>query len=96
MINADDPATFEPSAPPPPYASCTPSISSAPAISSASLGHAITIDPNDHPLDQALDEALGQAGRAPAGGRFVSSFDRWFRKKKSTVPLEDVITDDDL
>ena len=96
MIDRDDPATFEPSAPPPPYASCAPSISLAPAASSSSFGTSITIDPNDHPLDQALDEAMAQAGRAPSGGRFVSAFDRWFRNKKSTVPLEDVITDDDL
>lgn len=93
FVSFDDPAIFEPSAPPPPYASCTPSI--APLPSSVE----IEIDPRMHPLDEAIGAAatpeLESAPSRSAPPR-VSAFDRWFRNKKYTVPLEDIITDDDL
>lgn len=90
MVSFDDPATFEPSAPPPPYASCSSIAQPGPESLTG-----IQIDPLDHPLDQAIDE-LERETRPDAQPRVLSAFDRWFRKKKSTVPLEDVITDDDL
>ena len=99
MVSFDDPATFEPSAPPPPYTSCAPSTTSGLAtargsvdIDIDSLGHL------EHPLDEAIREGapqpLSEAAAPSSGG--LSAFDRWFRKKKYTVPLEDIITDDDL
>ena len=88
LVSFDDPATFEPSAPPPPYTSCAPSVTSAPSAAESTIE--IDLDPLDHPLDQAI----GFPARTEP--RSLSAFDRWFRKKKYTVPLEDIITDDDL